>query len=297
MQYKGIRENFPLKNFTTYCIGGKAKFFYIANNTVELLEVLNRSKDNHVPYFLIGGGSNILISDDGFPGLVIKLGKNFNKIIINEKKKIVIVGSAVKLPRFCMYMVNRGWEGFEFMCAIPGTMGGAVRINAGTKGGEIKDNFISTKILTTNFQIKTFKKNEMGFSYRHSNLFNNGGIVLESKFVLKHQKNREDLRKKVKKILLERKNKQPKNHKNCGSVFKNPLNGKSAGWYIEQTKLKGMKVGDAQVSFEHANWIINLGNAKAQDVKRLIQHIQAKVSEKFGITLEKEVIYAPEDVL
>lgn len=289
-------ENYPLKYTTTYRIGGPARYFFVANGIKDLLEALEYSKHAGLPFFLLGGGSNVLISDKGFPGIVIKLGRDFNEIEIGEEEQIVVSGGAVKLPKLGMRLVTNGWGGFEFMCGIPGTVGGAVRINAGTKGGEIKDNFISAKVLNTDLQISLLDNDKMNFLYRNSSLMGNEGIVLEATFGLKHKRNVKELKRIVKEILLNRKLKQPKNHRNCGSVFKKPKKGKPAGWYIEEAGLKGMRIGNAQVALEHANWIVNLGDAKATDIKMLIQYIQEKVLSKFGVQLEREVLYIPEDL-
>ena len=293
-----IKRNFSLKSLTTYNIGGSAKYFFIADDFDELLNALQWAKNNGLPCFLLGRGSNIIISDEGFPGLVIKLGTGFKNILIDEQKKIVTAGGGVSLPILGVVLINNGLSGFEYMCGIPGTVGGAVRINAGTtKEGEIKDNFISVKVLMPNFEIATLTKIDMRFSYRYSYLVDNGGIMLTASFRLEEKKEPAILKKKVREIILRRKQKQPKNRKNCGSVFKRPQEGNTAGYYIEKTGLKGMQIGGARVAVEHANWIVNLGNAKAKDVKELISLIQNEVWNKFGVMLEREIIYVPEDII
>ncbi|MFH1612139.1 MAG: UDP-N-acetylmuramate dehydrogenase [bacterium] len=290
-----FKKNVLLKKFTTYHIGGLAKYFFIADKIEDLLNALIWAKNNNLLYFLIGAGSNIIISDKDFLGLVIKLGKDFDKIKIEKEK--VIVGSAVKISRLGNYLINKGFEGFEFMCGIPGTIGGAVKMNAGTIEGEIKDNIISVKVLTSQLEIKNIKKDNIEFFYRFSNVAEKGEIILGAEWSFKNKAKIKDLKKKVKEILLQRKIKQPEIKKNCGSVFKNPCNDcHSAAWYIEQAGLKGMQIGDAQISLKHANWIVNLGNATDCDVKFLISHIQKVVLEKFNIKLKREVIYIPEDI-
>jgi len=295
---KMIFKNVSLKPLTTYCIGGPAKYFFIAKNIYELFDILNWAKREGIPWFVLGRGSNLLINDNGFPGLVIKLGGDFKKIEINESYGLVSAGGGCSLPKLGITLINKGWSGFEYMCVIPGTIGAAVRINAGTtKEGEIKDRFVSAQVLMPDLQIKTLSANELNFSYRYSNLIKNNGIVLNATFNLETKESPKILKKRIKEIALKRRYKHPRNSKNCGSIFKRPKGKKSAGWYIEQVGLKGTRIGDAQIALEHANWIINLGNARAKDVKALIELAQEKVMKKFNVKLEREVTYVPEDII
>ena len=295
---KTIFKNILLSSFTTYHIGGPAKYFFIAKNIYELFDILEWAKREGIPWFVLGRGSNLLIDDNGFPGLVIKLGGDFKKIEINESYGLVSAGGGCSLPKLGIALANKGWSGFEYMCVIPGTVGAAVRINAGTtKEGEIKDRFVSAQVLMPDLQIKTLSANELNFSYRYSNLIENNGIVLNTTFRLETRESAEILKKRVKELALSRKRRHPRNTRNCGSIFKRPKGGKSAGWYIEKAGLKGIRIGDAQIAPEHANWIINLGNARAKDVKALIELAQEKVMKKFNIKLEREVIYVPEDII
>lgn len=289
-----IKNNFPLKGLTTYKIGGQARYFVLVDSLTELKEVLFWAKANKISWFLLGAGSNILIPDEGFSGVVIKLGRWFNEIEINHKKKEVISGAAVMLTKLGKLLAASGWAGFEYMCGIPGTVGAAVKMNAGTRlEGEIKDSFIEALALTPSLELIRLKKKDMQFSYRSSRLAQEKHIVINVVFKLDRKNTKAVLQRKIQEIMLSRKRRQPTNIRNCGSVFRNPSLGKSAGWYIEQVGLKGVRVGDAAVADEHANWIVNLKNAKAKDIKRLIKIIQNKVSRKFGIKLEKELIYVP----
>jgi UDP-N-acetylmuramate dehydrogenase len=242
-------------------------------------------------------GSNVLVSDDGVPGLVIKLGKGFKRIEVDEAKGMISVGGGCPLPRLGMTLMKQGIAEFEYMCVIPGTVGAAVRINAGTKEGEIKDKFISADILMPDLRIINLSKGDIRFSYRHSDLIENRGIVLSARFQIGGRESPEGIQKRIKEIIAKRKSKQPENPRNCGSIFKNPNGEKPAGWYIEQAGLKSMRKGDAQIATEHANWIVNLGKATAADVKYLIHYAQEKVFDKFGIELIREMIYVPEDIL
>jgi UDP-N-acetylmuramate dehydrogenase len=291
-------EYISLKPYTTYKIGGAARHFCTAETSLELLDALRWCRDNGVPWFLLGGGSNLLISDLGFPGLVITLGGEFRRIKLDQEDGFLRVGGGVMLPKLGMSLVTRGWTGFEFMCGIPGTVGGAVRINAGAKDGETKDHFVSASVMTPTCERETIGKEEMGFSYRHSNLVDRRDILMEATFRL-DRKRKEDvtiLKSRVRRRLADRRCRQPKNKKNCGSVFKNPPGEKPAGWYLERAGLKGKRIGAAMVAEEHANWIVNLDNATSQDVERLIGLCQEQVFKEFGILLKREVMFIPKDL-
>ena len=292
-----LLKDVPLRKLTTYRIGGPAKFFFIADDIHELIDSLTWAKEENVPWFCLGMGSNVLIDDQGFPGLVIKLGEGFKGIEIDEAQGLITVGGGCLLPRLGMTLMKQGIAGFEYMCVIPGTVGAAVRINAGTKEGEIKDKFLSADILMPDLRGINLTKEDMKFSYRHSDLIGNRGLVLSARFQIRDRESAEGIEKRIKEMIARRKSKQPKNPRNCGSVFKNPNGEKPAGWYIEQAGLKGMRKGDAQIATEHANWIVNLGKATATDVKYLIHYAQEKVFDKFGVELRREMIYVPEDIL
>ena len=290
-----MSDCFALKSYTTYKVGGLAKQFSLCNTVEDLQNAVIGSREKEFPWFILGNGSNILVSDDGFPGLVIKLGGDFKKVVFG--KNTVEAGAGLLLPSLSRHCLARGWGGFEFMCGIPGTIGGAVRINAGTKQGEIKDHFISATVLTPAGEIKTLTKEDMDFSYRHSRLAETRDIVLSATFTKPYAAEKADIQEKIKEIIASRRQKQPRIKRNCGSVFKSPPGGKPAGWYIDQVGLKGFRIGDAMIAHEHANWIVNLGNAKAVDVKAIISKVQETVFQKFGVMLEREVIYVPEDIL
>ncbi len=294
---KKIKRDVTMKYYTTFKIGGNARFFYEAQSITDLQEALEWAKEKKIKWFILGHGSNILVSDKGFPGLVIKLAGDFKKISVDQYSQSICAGAGVMLPRLGMYLANCGWDEYIYMAVIPGTVGGAVCMNAGTtKEGEIKDNLISVDVLTENNQIATLFKEDLNFSYRYSNLLKTKNIVLSAKFKLRKKMDPVVLKRKINEVIALRRSKQPKNKNNCGSIFKNPGGGRTAGWYIEQADLKGKKIGNAQVAYEYANWIVNLGSATASDVKSLITLIQQKVYDKFGILLEREVVYVPEDV-
>ncbi|MDW7646340.1 MAG: UDP-N-acetylmuramate dehydrogenase [Desulfuromonadales bacterium] len=288
--------NVSLKKMTTYHIGGEAKSFVLSNSQAELTAALKWCDGNLFPWFLIGYGSNILVADEGFPGLVIKLAGEFTSIEFDDNSRVISIGAAVMLPKLANECAKRGISGFEGLCGIPGTVGAAVRINAGTKEGEVKDLFVSADILDEQGNVRTLSSNDMGFGHRTSLLMQNRWIVLRSRFSYGLETESAKIFAQMLSHRASRKAKQPSNPKNCGSVFK-PANGRAAGWYIEQCGLKGRRIGDAMIATEHANWIVNLGAASASDVKLLIRLAQDVVKERFGVLLEREVEYVPEDLI
>lgn len=285
-----------LSSLCTFRIGGNATRFATPDTIAELRVVLIQCESAQEPWFVLGIGSNVLFSDDGFDGLVIKLGKGFKQIVFDDEAQIITVGAAVLLPQFARVCARRGLSGFECLYDIPGTIGAAVRINAGTtKEGEIKNHFVSARIMDRQGQIRTLSADEMKFGYRSSILMRHRWIVLDACFRYGPKKPSEDIVETMRASRKARKAKQPVNPRNCGSVFKAAE--KPAGWYIDQCGLKGYRIGDAMIATEHANWIVNLGNAKATDVKALIELAQEKVYEQFGVMLQREVEYVPEDIL
>jgi len=291
-----LQKNILLRDLTTYRIGGRAKYFLLAETANEVRDAVKWCKDEGLQWFLIGAGSNVLVDDEGFQGLVMKLGKKFSGVRVDHGNNIVTAGGAVRLPELGMRLAELGWEGFGYMCGIPGTVGGAVRMNAGTVDGEIKENFISAKVITASGESVMLDNTAMRFTYRDSMLVKERGIVLEAVFRLERKADPGVLKAKTEVIISVRRSKQPIEPRNCGSVFKTPSTGKPAGWYLEQAGMKGMKIGGAMVAQEHANWIVNTGGATSRDIKELINIGQARVLEKFGVKLEREVIYFPEDI-
>ncbi len=291
-----IYEDIPLAALTTYRIGGPARYFATPRTREELIDCLAWARERLLPWFLLGAGSNVLISDQGFPGLVLKLAGEFREFSLDENAGIIRAGSAAKLPLLSTYLARRGFSGFVFACGIPGTVGGALRMNAGTKHGEIKDVFVSAELLTPALRKRKIDSKEMHFQYRTSALKDSRDIVLEAQFRLGTRKDPAEIMSNMQQILADRKRRRPKIPENCGSVFKNPPGGRSAGYYIEQAGFKGVQEGRARVSPEHANWIVNLGNATAMDVKALILRIREAVYEKYRVNLERELLFIPEDL-
>jgi len=301
-----IQKNISLSKFTTFKIGGSAKFFVEVKNEDEIIETVRYAKENNLETFILSGGSNLLISDEGFSGLVIKVSNS--EIEFNENE--VICGAGVLLSRLVLESARNNLTGLEWAAGIPGMVGGAIVGNVGAFGGEIKDNLKEVKALDfKDNKVKIYKNNECGFGYRNSIFKENYGkiILITAKFKLeKGDKN--DSEEKIKEVVKKRKEKQPQ-YPSAGSFFKNPIvknekiienfekdtsfkiqnNKIPAGWFIESVNFKGKQVGGAQVSKKHANFIVNTGNATAEDVIMLSSLIKQKVRDKFGVQLKEEI--------
>jgi UDP-N-acetylmuramate dehydrogenase len=285
-----FKRNVPLKKFTTFKTGGSASYFCSPESQAEIKECLSFAKKKKLPVAVVGSGANLLFPDHGYKGIVLTLSDVLNWIEISKKQKyhLVRAGAGVSLPKLLKVMSEREIEGLEFLAGIPGTVGGAVVMNAGAWGGEIGAFVKEVKVLDRSGREKIFKRNDLKFGYRRSRLAGKRFIVTE--VALKLQKgNRKEIKSKIKKYLSARKKKHPVGLPNFGSVFKNPP-GFFAGKLIEDAGCKGLRIGDAQVSNLHANFIVNLGKAKTQEALDLISLLQTKVKERYKILLEPEVI-------
>jgi UDP-N-acetylmuramate dehydrogenase len=295
-----IKTNYSLKNLTTIRIGGQALYYATPSTVFELKEILYFSIDQNLILYILGNGSNVLISDEDFKGIVIKLCGTFTEIVFREDVNTVTCGSGALLMKLGNQIADRGYAGCSFMGVIPGTVGGAVRMNAGTlEEGEIKDHFFNAKVLDPlTGELETYSLEDMRFEYRKCALSQSRKILLQATFRLPmiRENFQGEAREIINSILAARRLKHPKIPFNFGSTFKRPPCVKPPGWYLEQVGMKGMKSGGAMVAEEHANWILNMGNATSKDVKILISECQKRVFEEFGISLEREVIYLPEDM-
>lgn len=278
-------RNEPLKKHTSSRIGGPADYFCVPKSREELKEALRFVKERRLPVTVLGAGTNTLARDQGFGGLVIRLAGGLNWIKLKPGK--VKVGAGVLLPRLIKTLARKSLGGLEFLAGIPGSLGGAVVMNAGAWGKEIGKYVEEVEILDREGNSKIISKRELGFGYRKSRLQGNPWIVTEVTLKLRKKK-KKLIEKKIKEYLLKRKKTQPLGIPNCGSIFKNPK-GDFAGRIIEEAGCKGMRIGDAQVSTKHANFIVNLGEAKAKEVIKLMARIQKAVSDKFKIQLEPEI--------
>lgn len=278
----------PMKGHTTFKIGGPADIFITVNNTAELSLTLNACRKCGVPYMILGKGSNLLVSDDGIEGAVIELSGDFKSITVEGDT--IICGAGLSLSKLCTVALEEGLSGLEFAYGIPGTVGGAVYMNAGAYGGETKDVCIEATCLTPDGAVETIGGDALDFSYRHSVFKANNSIILYAKYKLTPN-DKDSIKAKMDDFMDRRRTKQPLEYPSAGSVFKRP-EGAFAGTLIEQCGLKGKSVGGAQVSEKHAGFIINAGGATCDDVMELVRLVQDTVKAETGYVLEREIIRA-----
>lgn len=281
------RKDEPMSKHTTFKIGGNADTYIKVNTLSKLSTILKECKDSDVDYMIIGNGSNVLVSDDGIRGAVIRLDGEFRQITLIDDTT-VFCGAGASLAYLCKFALKCGLTGLEFAWGIPGTVGGAVFMNAGAYDGEMKNVVHSVSHISPDGKIGRTEKDDLQFGYRTSVYRSNGMII--TGVTLKLQKgNVDDIRNKMDDYLERRSSKQPLEFPSAGSVFKRP-EGNYAGALIEQCGLKGKSHGGAQVSEKHAGFIINKSHASANDVKNLISEVQTIVADKTGYDLECELI-------
>lgn len=286
---KAVQEYELLQPYTTWKIGGVAR--WLAEPTLdEVPKLVNWAVEREIPIYFLGRGSNVLIDDAGLPGLVI-LTRNSMTQLYREGGQIV-AGSGVFAPKLSKFAAREGFAGFEFLIGIPGTVGGALALNAGLtvfrprEMVSIVENF---DVLNLDGSIETLTMQDVNASYRKTDLLDGNRLILQVRFRLEEQGNPDEIRQNTFEHLAERKRKQPLDKPTAGSTFKSPPGSKGAGWYIEQAGLKGFQMGEARVSPIHANWIENLGGATATDVRQLMTHIQTTVKDRMGTHLEPEI--------
>lgn len=285
-----MEKNVPLDGKTTYRIGGEARYYCRGNHTTEICSAIRWAHENEIPLFVLGKGSNVLISDKGWPGLVLHMELSDGASIHWNKNRVEVPGS-LPLNMLVKAVVENGFSGLEDLAGIPGTVGGAIVMNAGAYTGCIADTL--SEVLCCNAENGTLikrKAQELKLGYRTSILKKNREIVLKALFSFEDRCPTTMLNERRQNVLEKRKMKQPLGYPNCGSVFKRPP-GNYAGTLIEQCGLKGLQYGGARISEKHGNFIINTGNAKAEEVRHLIFIIQKNVYEQFKILLEPEVIF------
>ena len=276
----------PMKLHTTFRIGGNADYFVKPESIEEIKALTECAKRHGIAYYVLGNGSNMLISDEGYRGMIIRLGEEFSDITMQDNDMISVQAGA-KLSRIGNEAAAKGLAGFEFASGIPGTVGGAVVMNAGAYGGEIKDIIVSATVLTPEGDVVTISRDELELGYRTSIIQKKGYIVLLAVFKL--EKGDEGMiRARMKELAEKRREKQPIEYPSAGSTFKRP-EGFFAGKLIADAGLKGFKVGGAQVSEKHAGFVINTGSATARDVIELTDEIKRKVKQIYGVELELEV--------
>ena len=280
------RLNEPMKNHTTFKIGGDADILISVTTEEKLRRVTASCREHQIPYMILGKGSNLLVSDEGIEGAVIALDGVFKEICVEENT--ITCGAGVTLSKLCTVALENSLSGLEFAYGIPGSVGGAVYMNAGAYGGEMKDAVDEVVYLTDSGRIASYQGDALHFSYRHSVFCETGEIILFSKYKL-HKDDPVLIKERMDDVMDRRRSKQPLEYPSAGSVFKRPK-GAFAGTLIEQCGLKGKTVGGAQVSEKHAGFIINIGGASCGDVMELCRVIQDTVREKTGFELERELI-------
>ncbi len=282
-----VLVNRPLAPLTTFRVGGVADVFCMAESLSDVKIALSEGMEFEIPVFVLGRGSNILVSDEGFRGIVVKLGRGFAKTI--QEGLMIEVGAAVSLPVLAREVLAKGLGGLEFAIGIPGSVGGGMRMNAGAHGGCLGDRVHAVTTLMPSADgpfLDRLARDELSFSYRHSSI-DESAVILAIELRL-HEEDEKAIRRRMERFFRKRKRSQPIQYPNAGSVFRNP-SGLSAGKIIDQLGLKGRRVGDACVSEIHANFIVNLGGATAQQIHQLMSEIEDIVRNETGIVLEREI--------
>ena len=282
-----VRFNYDLKKINWFNIGGKSKIFYKADNLKELISFIKKLK-NKERIFLLGAGSNTLITDNLFDGVVIKLGNNFNNMSLLGED-IIIAGSAVLDKSLSDFAMKNNLSGFEFLSCIPGTVGGGIRMNAGCFGKEFKDILVSIQAIDKMGNVITIPSRDIKFEYRNNNL-SDDLIFLSASFKGKKSDNKKIL-EEINKLKTQKEKNQPTRIKTSGSTFKNPISQtKKKVWELIKESVPLTKsFGDAHISEKHCNFFVNKGNAKFEDMKKLIDYVSNQVLKKTGINLEKEI--------
>lgn len=277
----------PMKKHTSFKIGGTADYFFKATTLEELQNIIKFAKIKEWPITIIGNGSNLLVTDKGIRGLVIKIDINKLKIEKKDKFAVVEVGAGNKLMALATKMKDEELSGLEGLSGIPGSVGGAIVMNAGAYGKEMKDVVLSTTCMDKNGKLYTFSNEEQEFSYRNSIFQKKDYIIIETKLKLEYGK-KDEIQKRMEEYFKSRKEKQPIEYPSAGSSFKRQ-EGIITAKLIDDVGLKGYKIGGAQVSEKHAGFIVNYNNATATDVINLINYIKEKVYSKYGIKIEEEI--------
>ena len=281
-----VIQDAELKNYTSFKIGGKCKVLISINDTNSASELLAFAEKEKLKYLILGKGSNMLVSDNGFDGVVFLMGKDFDEVKLIDENTIECCAGA-PLAKLAYFAYSHSLTGLEFAWGIPGTVGGAVFMNAGAYGGEIKDIIKSVEYINQNGEVKTLQKNEIKLSYRHSVFCDVGGLITKAVFELSKGDDKE-IKAQMDELMQRRKDKQPLEYASAGSTFKRP-EGNFASLLIEQCGLKGTHVGDAEVSTKHSGFVINKGNASFSDVMELVEIVKEKVYCQTGYSLECEI--------
>ncbi len=274
-----------MKNYTSFKVGGPAELFLSPEDAGQTAKLVRFCEKEEIPVFVLGKGSNLLVSDRGIKGAVIYTGKQCGISLVDENT--VRAQSGASLAQLCTFALENSLSGLEFAYGIPGTVGGAAFMNAGAYGGEMKDVLLNSEYVSTDGTSGELDNEAMELSYRHS-AYENSNLVITAASVRLASADRNEIKSTMNDILARRKEKQPLEYPSAGSTFKRP-EGNFAGALIEQCGLKGVSVGGAQVSEKHAGFIINRGGATAADILSLIKHVQARVKAQTGVSLETEI--------
>lgn len=275
----------PMKNHTTFRVGGNADAFVEAANALEIGKVLHFCIENEIPYIVVGNGSNLLVGDGGIRGVVIHIGQGMSKCRIEDGE--VTADAGIKLAVLAKNLLDAHLTGFEFAAGIPGTLGGGIYMNAGAYGGELKDVIETVTFLAPDGLIKTESGEDLQFGYRTS-IFKQGGYTILSCKMKFQEGDYDVIKDKMMELAKRRADKQPLNMPSAGSTFKRP-EGYFAGKLIQDAGLMGYSIGGAMISDKHAGFVVNTGDATAKDIVALIKYTQKLVNEKFGVMLEPEV--------
>ena len=283
VKFRGkLLENEPMARLTTWRIGGPARYLVLPADSEDVARALDLAQERGLPWVVVGLGSNLLVKDGGFPGVVIRMGKGLDRF--EMKGATAIVGAGLPTPLLARRTADAGFAGVERFVGIPGTVGGGIFMNAGCHGAEFAEVVTEVTVMDPKGKVKQLSRKQIIFKYRSSNL---EGIVLEAKLGL-GEESPTKLKELQAKLFRWRKAGTPFDQPCCGSTFTNPSGTKSAGMLIDECGLKGFSIGGAQVSTQHANYIINKGTATASDVLKVIEHLRKTVAKKTGITLELE---------
>ena len=276
--------NVPMKRFTSMKVGGPVDVILFPRNVGELKKVIHYARKKSIPVMILGKGTNLIVRDNGIRGWVINLTLGLKKI--RAEGEVVEAEAGAPLQRLVQFSIQKGLAGFEPFYGIPGTVGGGLAMNAGAWGSELKEILLSMTLMKKNGDIVERPRSRLRFTYRGL-VLPSKWIILKGRFQLKKGKKGEMV-ERVKSYSEQRRERQPLDYPSAGSIFKNPTRGRAGRW-IEDVGLKGYRIGQAMVSERHANFIINLGNATATDVIRLMERVEKKVSEEKGVSLEREV--------
>lgn len=283
-----IKANVSLASYTSFRVGGPAEWFVTPRSLDDIKASFSWARERGLPITLLGAGSNLLVSDRGLPGLTIAT-RHLRKTHFDPENGRVRVAAGQSLARLAWQAAQLGWEGFEWAVGIPGTVGGAVVMNAGAHGSCCANVLVNAHVMDPQGNVRVLSPDRLGYAYRTSILQGSDLLVVEATFALNPGADPEKVLATTGEQLQLRKSTQPYHLPSCGSVFRNPQGSPGAGWLIEQSGLKGYQVGQAQVAERHANFILNCGGATASQIFELIRHVQAQVSQHWSLDLEPEV--------